>query len=54
MNKSVSHGVYPSELKHAKVISVYKSDDETDPGKYRPIPLLSNLSRNVQTTFMSF
>ena len=34
MNKSVSQGVYPSKLKHAKVIPVYKSEDETDPGNY--------------------
>ena len=45
MNKSVSQGVYPSKLKHAKVIPVYKSDDETDPGNYRPISLLSNFNR---------
>ena len=44
MNKSVSQGVYPSKLKHVKVIPVYKSDDETDPGNYRPISLLSNFN----------
>lgn len=45
--KSLSLGVYPSKLKlkHAKVIPVYKSDDETDPGNYRPISLLSNFNR---------
>ena len=45
MNKSVSQGVYPSKLKHAKVIPVYKSDNETDPGNYRPISLLSSFNR---------
>lgn len=30
MNLSVISGVYPSKLKHAKVIPVYKDDDETD------------------------
>ena len=45
MNKSVSQGMYPSKLKHAKVIPVYKSDDATDPGNYRPISLLSNFNR---------
>ena len=29
------------QLKHAKIIPVYKSDDPTDPGNYRPISLLS-------------
>ena len=39
--------MYPPKLKlkHAKVIPVYKSDDETDPGNYRPISLLSNFNR---------
>ena len=45
MNKSVSQGVYPSKIKHAKVIPVYKSEDETDPGNYRPISLLFNFNR---------
>ena len=44
-NISVQEGVFPSKLKQAKVISVYKSDDETDPGNYRPISLLSIFNR---------
>ena len=27
----VSFGVYPSKLKHAKAIPIYKGEDETDP-----------------------
>ena len=42
MNLSVTSGEYPTKLKHAKVIPVYKDDDETDPANYRPISLLSN------------
>jgi len=42
---SVQNGVFPSKLKEAKVIPVYKSDDETDPGNYRPISLLSIFNR---------
>ena len=46
MNMSVTMGQYPTKLKHAKVIPVYKCDDETDPGRnYRPISLLSNFNR---------
>ena len=37
--------VFPSKLKEAKVIPVYKSDDETEPGNYRPISLLSVFNR---------
>ena len=45
MNISVQTGKYPSKLKHAKVIPVYKCDDETDPSNYRPISLLSIFNR---------
>ena len=37
LNKSVQTGLYPSKLKHAKIILVFKSDDESDPYNYRPI-----------------
>ena len=33
-NMSVQKGVFPSKLKEAKVIPVYKSDNETEPGNY--------------------
>ena len=42
---SVSQGQYPSKLKHAKVIPIYKGEDKSDPGNYRPISLLSNFNR---------
>ena len=44
-NMSVQKGVFPSKLKEAKVIPVYKSDDETEPDNYRPISLLSVFNR---------
>ena len=49
---SVQEGVFPSKLKQAKVIPVYKSDDETDPGNYRPISLLS-LFKRIFEKFMN-
>ena len=45
MNKSISTGIYPHLLKHAKVIPVYKTGEETDPCNYRPISLLSVFNR---------
>ena len=45
MNISISCGIYPRQLKHAKVTPIYKADDETDPGNYRPISLLSVFNR---------
>ena len=44
-NKSVELGIYPSKLKMAKVIPVFKNDDDTDPNNYRPISLLSCFNR---------
>ena len=38
-------GKYPSKLKQAKVIPVFKSEDPTDPSNYRPISLLSVFNR---------
>ena len=37
INKSVETGIYPKKLKHAKIIPVFKSMDETDPSNYRSI-----------------
>ena len=41
----MQEGVFPSKLKQAKVIPVYESGDETEPGNYRPISLLSIFNR---------
>ena len=51
MNLSVTSGVYPSKLKHAKVIPVYKDDDEIDPANYRTISLLSDFNRIFEKMF---
>ena len=45
INDSVTSGVFPSRLKHAKVIPIYKNEDVTDPNNYRPISLLSVFNR---------
>ena len=50
INLSVQTGKYPSKLKHAKIIPVYKGDHETDPSNYRPISLLSVLNRIFEKT----
>ena len=44
-NKSIQTGTYPHKLKIAKIIPIHKDGDETDPGNYRPISLLSIFNR---------
>ena len=44
-NQSISCGIYPDKLKLAKIISVFKADDATEAGCYRPISLLSVFNR---------
>ena len=48
INLSVQTGDYPSKLKHAKIIPVFKTGDETEPGNYRLISLLSVFNRLFQ------
>jgi len=44
-NVSVQNGRFPSKLKHAKIVPVFKDGDETDPCNYRSISLLSIFNR---------
>ena len=48
-NSSIESGAYPSKLKHAKVVPVYKGEDKTDPSNYHPISLLSIFNRIFET-----
>ena len=40
-NQSILTGIYPAKFKLAKVVPVFKDDDDTLPENYRPISLLS-------------
>ena len=42
-NMSIQNGTYPSKVKFAKVIPIYKGHDELNSSSYRPISLLSIL-----------
>ena len=45
INLSFSTGVFPEILKTAQVIPVYKKESKSDFNNYRPISLLSNISK---------
>ena len=47
-NLSFKTGYVPSEFKLAKVIPIFKSDDKHEFNNYRPISLLSSLSKLIE------
>lgn len=44
-NGCVDEGVFPDLMKHSKLIPLFKSGNEKDPGNYRPISILPALSK---------
>ena len=50
-NLSFSSGIFPSEMKTAKVIPVFKSGNRSDFSNYRPISLLSQFSKILDKLF---
>ena len=48
LNKSLKEGIFPDILKLASVCPIYKKNDRTNCANYRPISLLSNLSKSFE------
>ena len=44
-NNYLESGIFPDELKLAEVVPVYKKNDKKDKSNYRPISILSNISK---------
>jgi len=47
-NLSIQSGIFPSKLKTSRVVPIFKSGDATNMTNYRPISLLSALSKILE------
>ena len=45
INRSINEGIFPQDLKIARVTPLYKKGDKSDPSSYRPISILPTLSK---------
>ena len=58
INQSITTGIFPDQLKVAKVVPIFKKNDQSDIKNYRPISVLPNISKlfeNVmQTQLMEY
>ena len=48
LNLSIQQGFFPNEMKIAKIIPIYKSNDPTNIGNYRPISVLPLISKLLE------
>ena len=48
INKSFATGTFPDILKLAKVKPLYKKNDQTSMGNYRPVSILSSFSKIIE------
>ena len=48
INKSLNEGIFPDDMKIAKIIPLYKAGDEKLPNNYRPISILATLSKVLE------
>ena len=45
INSSISTGTFPGELKMPDIVPVFKKEDQNDKANYRPINLMSLISK---------
>ena len=53
INLAFEEGVYPSCLKLATVLPIFKSGSKTIQGNYRPISLLLNINKIIEKAIFS-
>ena len=47
INKSIHTGQFSNEMKCAKVFPIFREGNKSDPLNYRPISILSTISKNI-------
>ena len=47
-NLSIRSSVFPDDLKRAKIVPIYKKKAKTEPGNYRPVSVLSVISKVLE------
>ena len=52
INLSISTQTFPEEWKKAKVIPLHKKNDKISPENYRPVSLLSSVSKVCEKAFL--
>ena len=53
INKSLREGIFPALLKSARICPIFKKGDKMNCGNYRPISLLSNLSKIFERIYFN-
>ena len=48
VNLSIESGVFPDDLKRAKIVPIYKKKAKTEPGNYQPVSVLSIMSKVME------
>lgn len=49
INKCLSEGIFPDQLKHAKITPIFKKGDRNEETNYRPISILPTISKVFET-----
>ena len=53
INKSFETGIFPDELKIAKIVPIFKSGDKTLVSNYRPISVLSFSLKSLKQFYIT-
>jgi hypothetical protein len=48
INLTLHHGKIPQDIKDARVVPLYKKSDKTEPGNYRPVSVLTIVSKILE------